>query len=477
MSHLERVFFMGMSASRMTQLFGIIVISTSCVDKYSFEPDTSASRLQSAAVSTGTLGSLKTYKPALAVRGAQCMVCHASLQTNIITDFGYGSANFAANPYGRRNVFRSSTQIGATLHHTNDSAYGNQRESWQSANAIEGQIIIPRATISSSQLETMVGLQQEMSLKDLMEHPTLTGSGSMVSKVTSPSSEKVIEKTSVTISYPTKAEILALLPTDRLAESLVVYEKTLDSRKPAIAQNLILDTGRSVVRNDFTAPIVICRGDIVVKGTLLLKNAVIFTDKGGCRLYVTEGIHIQGTLTLQGPSGENPNVQMTSPKAILMGFDADSMGAASGGGRVDIHSEGSGRLSRFGRRLDTMYNPSVSSINGMASASYFNDLTTEAVRLGDYLEDAVEAVTAGHVPTGATVVNGRLSINYSGLLLNAPQVHSRYYGDMEGAVITDIAFFARNPAGQNLERFLYDSVFDDAPTVFPALSREMLSIQ
>jgi hypothetical protein len=489
---------MRMSVSKIAQLFGIIFISSSCVDKFSFDPAAvmdnleasvspspasspvaSSSPTPSPSPTNATQVTLRTYKPALAVRGAQCMMCHSSLQANIVTDFGYGSSNYLANPFNLTNIFTVTQQIGATNFHASENAYTNQRDAWQSANAIEGQIIVPRINIADTELELMVGTRQSITMKELMEHPNLTGTGSMVSRVSLPAgvTDKVLEKDEVVISYPTRQEILDLLPVGLRSDALVVYPKSLDSTNPSVANNFVLDSGRSVVRNSFTTPVLECRGDVIVKGTLLLKNVVISTDRNGCRLYVTEGIHIQGTVVLQAPTGQEPNLQLSSAKAILIGFSADSMGSQAAGGRADTYSPISGTLARFATRLDVQYNPSGSAINGIASATFFDELGAEATRLGDYLKDAIESAVANEVPTGASIVGGRLAVNYSGILLNAPHVHSRYYGDIEGAVITDVAFLARNPAGQNLERFVYDSVFDTAPAVLPALGRDMLRIR
>ena len=453
-----------------------------CVDNYSFAPGpVAAPQIQTPAPlpSDGLQVTLRKYKPALAVRGAQCMVCHASLQANLITDFGYGSPNFLANPYGRARSFVQSTQIGIDAHHTNESAYTNQREAWQSAIGIVGQIFVPKVQLTDDQVEAMTGVRTSLSFRSLMEDPTLTGTGPMVSQVTPPAgiTEKIVEADAITISAPTTDEILALLTPAGRASALAVEPLSLHSDISSVAQNFVTDSVRSVIRNDFTSPTLVCRGDVLVKGTLLLKNAVIATDKNGCRLYVTEGIHVQGTLTLTAPAGDTPNLQLSSAKAILLGFDADSMGHAPGGGRVDTRSTITGRLARFATRLDTMYDPSVAPIAGVSRSAYFDGLVDEAVRLGDYLKDAVESATANEVPTGASIVGGRLAVNYSHLLLNAPEVHSRYFGDIEGAVIADVAFLARNPAGVSLEHFVYDSVFDTAPAILPALPRAVLRVK
>jgi len=202
------------------------------------------------------------------------------------------------------------------------------------------------------------------------------------------------------------------------------------------------------------------------------------TNNEGCRLYGTGSVQIQGPLVIQGPDLGKNNVQIASSRAILLGLSYLSMGGKPDGSRSEIDwADGSGGLARFAGRLDSQYNPSGDPINGVPSTQFFTDLLSEARSLGSELRDAVEAVNLNEIPPGATVVSGRLAINYSGLMLNAPHVHSRYFGDFEGAIIADVAFLARNPAGQSLERFVYDTAFDSATAVLPAINRDLLKIR
>ena len=58
---------------------------------------------------------------------------------------------------------------------------------------------------------------------------------------------------------------------------------------------------------------------------------------------------------------------------------------------------------------------------------------------------------------------------FSGLLLNAPEVHSRYVGNFKGAVVAEIAMFR---LGEFV--FTFDSLFQKVP-ILPALKSDILS--
>ena len=80
-------------------------------------------------------------------------------------------------------------------------------------------------------------------------------------------------------------------------------------------------------------------------------------------------------------------------------------------------------------------------------------------------------------PTANAGVGGpRVAINYTGLLLNAPHVHSRYGGTFQGVIIGDVVMLARNPSQLQLEQFSYDPVFDKVQTVLPALTTQILKL-
>ena len=129
---------------------------------------------------------IANLQPALAVRGSGCIMCHASLASSIITDFGYG------DPY----FFGGSTL--APTDHTSIYSDESTDPAWKYAIRLGPQVIVPYAP--TSQL-AKVGT------------PTLAAylSG-VISKSTLPavSQSQVTEVSSVYIGAPTADRLRAV---------------------------------------------------------------------------------------------------------------------------------------------------------------------------------------------------------------------------------------------------------------------------
>ena len=437
---------------------------------------------------------IKRFKPALAVRGIQCLLCHAHIGSNIVTDLGAGSDNFlpkaAHGELYNRNYFTTSP----------DSAYTNQRDAFQSANAIDGQVIVPKYTLDQDAIRFLwddgrASAKVSMSLKDVFTDGSgLTGNGSMLDKVNPPSGvDKIVEKSKVLIQYPTRDEILNLIPVEARRDGAVYAASTEFSRTSSITGLKAVAGG--VVTNESESSEIECHGDVVIQGTLVLENAKVKTDSKGCRLYVTDSVFIQGEIPLTSTeSGKKPNLQIASARSIIMGISYIGM---SGLDATDAHTPSerpdvNGRLaegghSRFATRMNFQYNPSGGAINGVPGNDFFTGITEEARIVervaGLRLIDAGDSnfVQRGATFAGAQVVDSsvgfHLSANFEGILLNAPHVHSRYFGNFKGVIIAEVAFLARNVGNVSDEKFFYDSVFDDAPLMLPLLPRVPLVIE
>ena len=113
---------------------------------------------------------LQTYKPALAVRGMECLVCHARINSSIITDFGYGdSASFliqkAGQIYGQSSVRSDDSPLTLPW-------YGNYYGTWQLAEEINGTIVVPKAMIADPRLLNSIGKSAPISLAELLDFDT-----------------------------------------------------------------------------------------------------------------------------------------------------------------------------------------------------------------------------------------------------------------------------------------------------------------
>ncbi|HEY1078565.1 MAG TPA: hypothetical protein VGE46_00640, partial [Bdellovibrio sp.] len=146
---------------------------------------------------------------------------------------------------------------------------------------------------------------------------------------------------------------------------------------------------------------VVCEGDIIVNGTVLLNSANIQTTSG-CRIYATGPIFIQGPLNISSPTGNNAlsNLQLSSSVAIMMGIGMEAIGVRQG---YSLPTRG-----------DT------------GGYGVMNTVAAEAANIGAAnIQDAMR--------------HSSRRVQFSRLLLNAPQVHSRYNDVFRGTIIAEIA--------------------------------------
>ncbi len=486
---------------------GVLELAFSNCARVSFDPVAQTAESESSSIPTkpvvpvqppmgGTQDSLAYLKPTLAVRGVNCLLCHANIQSSLVTDFGYGTSNFIPKPL---------YSAGKPTFFSMQQAYGNHKNTdpngaWQSAQISKGSVYIPKVRISRADAMTMLGVNQEMSLKDMMNLTYLNGSPKSMADSITPlaGQEPVIELSKVKIQSPSSAEILAMVPAGQnsqvtyvgaaqtagaVADSSISGLKSVPNAAGSSSWALAGNPETSYIRNSNDT--VVCKGDVVIKGTLLLKNVKLQTDAAGCRLYVSESVFIQGPITYVNiPSGVTPNLQISSARAILMGIGLARMGvspsAAFNGGRIRVQHAADltqnkigGPWARFSVESESLYDPGATDLN--ARKLFFDNMALDAMKIGDELLDAGDAAAVAKPLVGASIVNTsegpRLSINFKNLLLNAPHVHSRYDGSLTGVVISDIAMFLLSPSSVDAH-FIYDSAFDGVP-ILPALTTQI----
>jgi hypothetical protein len=432
---------------------------------------------------------IKTLKPVFAVRAMNCVACHGSFGASIVTDFGYGGANFSVNG----NPFLPSSIKAAARSAYNNVDSGGGIGGWQSMTVQGGSIHIPKVSFSAQDSANLFGLNSATTLAQVLQWNGGINAGgrAMVDGVTPAAGQpRVVEMSKIVIGYPSEAEILSLAPA--LQAQAVGVTTIQPSGKPAPQMaGFVADASGKFIRNSGN---VTCYGDVVVKGPLFLKNLNLVTDSNGCRLYVSQSVFIQGPVTYV--NGGASNLQITSPRAITMGLSAERMGAASSGGSVRMYdtnlTTAGGPWARFTVSLDAAYNPSGGAINGVPTAQYFDNIVSDAKLIGGELLDVADrAYTDNPIAGRESVIyedpsgeNGglgvnRISLNYEGLLLNAPHIHSRYFGDFKGVIIAEVAMLARNPSSKVFEQFLYDPKFDSIPvgSILPALSTPIFDVK
>lgn len=358
---------------------------------------------------------MHNLKPTLAVRGVACLMCHADIRSNLVTDFGLGNTWYFGGE-------------GNTLD-TTQTPFSNIANAWQSAYNINGSVIIPKAPIIRS-IQNALGPAYVsaplVSVQTLMStpyenqwvkiHPGAPWvapdavNKPMDYRIIPPAGQpKLIEKSLIVIRGPDESEITSLS-----------------------AGHPFADRG-GYFANDPSQVLDCKRRDIVVKGTLLLRNLQLNAAEG-CRIYVSGSIFIEGGISYTGP-GENQNLQLTSANGIFMGFSRATLET-----RVINDARGA----QLGWSAKTYRERALQAVS-------------EAGRIGD-LKDA-----AGSNPRG--------SYNYTGLLLNAPMIHSRYLGEINGAVIAEIALFA---VGQL--HFQFDPVLTKVD-LLPLLKKPIVQIE
>ena len=366
---------------------------------------------------------LKTLQPTLAVRGMTCLLCHADIRANVVTDFGYG------------NTWYMGGNEGASA----GSYYNNFVAAWQTAKNISGTVYVPDALVPQKAMAMLGdGNAPAIKLKDFMNTPykmvdnwdsRTTETAPMTEKVLPPNGgEKVVAKSKIVIRAPSAAEIQALAPE---LVNAAGWKKIAGKGTPDL-QIANFGNGDFVMNN--TSGTLNCENtDIVVKGTLYLKSLSVNAVKG-CRIYVTGSVFIEDEITYVGPA-DKQNLQITSARTISMGINYDNLKA----------------------RLEHGFSQSLQSLDPVAlRAQILAD--ANLVRSSTTLKDAAES-------------NPRKSINFEGLLLNAPLVHSRYLGNVKGTIIAEIAIFAIGAF-----HFEFDKVFTEV-TVLPKLSQDVLLIQ
>lgn len=487
-----------MKRTRFIAAIGIIGSTLACglafqnCSKVGFNPtqvtdSSSTSSVSGSGDGTTTITAVQSIRPVFAVRGMNCVACHGVIGSNIATDFGYGTSNFMPS-----RAFFPSSGSGSIRTAFNDTDVGNNIGGWQSLVANGSSVHVPSTVIPASVAKTVFGVDANTTFAQVMQWLTVKNSSgvSMVNGITPASGQsQIIQDTSISITYPSESEVIALLPA-ALQGNTIAVSAIQPSGSPAPQfSGLAADSSGNFIRN--TASTVVCYGDVVVKGPLFLKDLNVQTDINGCRLYVSSTVFIQGPITYVNGSGGN--VQITSARAVIMGMSAVRMGADPSGNSIRTNSDNlttaGGPWPRFALSEDIEYNPSGDAINGVDPTTFFNNLVLDADAIGSELLDAGDPSYVANPGAGETVVTEpntsanaqvggpRISINYSGLLLNAPHIHSRYAGQFQGVIIGDVAMLARNPSSTTLEAFSYDSTFDSVPAIFPALTTQVLSIQ
>lgn len=360
---------------------------------------------------------LITLKPALAVRATGCVMCHANIASNVITDFGYGNNYF----------FGGSTQ-GAT-DHTSIYADESTDPAWKYLDRLGDQVIVPAASTASL---AKVGA------------PTLAAYLSNVlgtSSIPAVRNAKVTEVSSVYIGAPDAARIMnagGLVTGVNNIKYIPDFDQP--TAMPVIAHKI--DATVDYFTNEGTTPIV-CSGDLVIDGVVFLNKPVIETQTG-CRIYTTKSVFVNGPITYSGGDPSKRNLQIVSARSINLGLGNNTCGAATIGTSSLNH-----RLKEEDRRQYFF-------TRGEAGK-------TVQQKLDDILADSVKVGNGNLIDAACDGTSAR-NVSFERLILNAPIVFSRYTGGFKGSIIAEIALMSLNKFV-----FEFDPVFA-SQVVLPLLS-------
>lgn len=351
---------------------------------------------------------LKSFRPSLAVRGASCLVCHAKIEGNMITDFGYGDSFF----------FGGSSATASSV-----SWYNNYAGTWQTLDRLNGTVFVPAVAIPYN-VSSSVGYNTSVNIIDFMTTPyqspqpvwlSNASTNPMAANITPPTAAPKIATANISIRAPTEDEVLALAPA--LNNVASGFTQIIPSKGPVTPISGLITQPSGYTINDPLNPLICSGADIVIKGSLYLREPRINADQGGCRLYVAGSVFIEGAITYIG-SSTLQNLQISSSRMISMGVD---------------------RTHLVRRLIDDNRGARIRGSRTFAQLSQI--ILAEADAIGT-LKDASTSLGTPY-PTARSYWNEtRVSIDYSGLLLNAPLVQSRYLGKVRGSIVAELALFS-----------------------------------
>jgi hypothetical protein len=382
-----------------------------------------------------TNAAIAEFEPALAVRTSACITCHAKIHSNYVTDFGAGDRYFFGKPGG-----------GSSFGPFNGSIYGDfyggepNKTGWLTAE-IDRDIIVPHADfdfdLKAAGAKLAGPYPQILQAKSLAEYLQALENQK-------PKPAKVIEKKKVFIGAPNAATLETRFQIAPGSDTKFKYLKS-DIASPDI-KGIELGQDKAFYTNTQD---VVCDGDLFIRGTLFLNHATIST-RSGCRIYTTGPVFVQNAITYKnmGSSPDKTNLQLVSAEAILLGLG-------------DKSCDASAKDSPLSRRL----------VSGYAVSTFF---TRDADRRSVSPKTFGEGIYAQGKQIAALEDAGCNddTLSFSRLLLDAPQIHSRYKGAFKGLVIAEVVLFRLSKAN-----FEFDPVFKSVPVLPVLKDSDYLQVQ
>jgi hypothetical protein len=373
-------------------------------------------------------------EPALAIRGIGCIQCHGNVDSNVLTDFG-----FNGNGQGQDYYF---SQQPARTWWNSGGIYGDHGNTVNTMTFPAGKsVFVPKAALPSF-------VASATHLSTLADY--IRSQFAIAANETTRSTQ-VIEKSHVYIGAPTEADLRSAF-----ALSAGERSKYLKTNKDAAALSGLQDRS-TFFQND---SVVVCEGDLLLRGPLLLQNLQL-NSRTGCRIHVIGSVFIYGPITFVN-SEENRNLQIMSSTSINMGLGITKMGnsfceptsrwatAAADPGYIN----GSSLLTRY---QDIWTVPGQFVRQSTNPAAFGKSVIAEA--------QLIESAT-GVLYDAACRQEGR-NVSFERIVLNAPAIHSRYQGNISGTLIAEYALMSLG-----VFKFKFDPVFTRVP-MFPKVNKKL----
>lgn len=389
---------------------------------------------------------LNFLKPALALRGASCTLCHAQVASNLITDFGFGNYFLET---GRGSV--SNPNYGFyTDHGFNGDPNGGSGSLVTTNLASTSDVIVPKADL--------VGYLKEKTGQATLAgyvRQRLSASAHAGSRA---AANRVREAKKLFIGAPSSARILQAFG---VGASLGAIKYLPEAAGIALTGLPAANAGRFVVSGSLQ-----CDGDLLLQGSLHLNGATIRT-KVGCRIYALGSIFVSNGLSVVSlDGGTDHNVQLLSARAVGLG-----LGSTMKADNTPCETSGWYR-DRFNGGLNDAYTQSSlqSHWNLHQETSY-----TRAYGAGEAAKnflDSVLAEAAGFSLKDATCEAGGRGRAIQRTLIVAPRVDSRYNGNFSGSIIAEASVLSIGSF-----KFSFDPVFERA-AILPLLGdADFLSVE
>jgi hypothetical protein len=414
--------------------------------------------------------SLNFFQPALAVRGAGCVMCHADVRANIVSDMGFGNNFFFGRNINQENLSWNFGGIYGDFEslRTNDAGVkfpGNWANLKHQADKV---VYVPKdAAIPVQEAKDLTGAK---TLAEYLRHRFAASPNAGTR-----AANKVVEKSTVYIGAPSASRIRQVF--NYAGAQKYKYDK--DAAAGAYDLQGLQDAGAYWTVSGTLQ----CDGDLMIEGTLLLKNVTIRT-RNGCRIYATRSVFIYGGINYEEVANSSlRNLQISSATAILMGLGDLYTGANH------CEQNVAGDFKWYWKRQQAYntekvyyqdniaeYDLAIRNSAYMRLAFFWPNVNTYTrdprapVTIGKEIYNEMQS-TIGNQLDAACQVGGR-AVSYSRLLLNAPRVESRYNGNFTGSIVAEVSLMALGQFS-----FQFDDVFKQVP-ILPKLSdSDYLKIQ